>query len=313
MSGFARRLQQGAAGLIPGPSFGGFPDASTTGITGVGLTPADLTASSSVTISANDTVLDMLDIAGTVRFATGTNATGCIIKRCRIQTAGATYAISVVNAGGPVIIEDCEIIYTLPTSSLSGSTAAISLSGSYAHQILRCDISVFPHGIDCSGQPYLIQDNYIHDLAHYVDSNGQGTHNDCIYMASSNGGQILHNSLLNPLPQTAAIINDVHAAGSGNFNGLTIDNNLMAGGGYTIYPVNDSTNPNNISFTNVHITNNVFSRLIGTAPGTQPYPAYYANGGNFGAKYPTGFSTYFADPSNVWSGNTWGDDGSTIP
>lgn len=312
MSGFTRRLQQSVSVIASAPS-SAFPTAATTGIAGVGLTTADLTASGSVVVSTNDIVLDKLYITGNVTFSG--SPTGCIIKRCRIEVPGAnTRAIDLRNTGGPVIIEDCELIYTLPPDQISGSTAAINCPAPYAHQILRCDISVFPHGIDVGAGPYLIQDNYLHDSVVYQGTQAQGpTHNDCIYMASSNGGQILHNSLLNPLPQTAAIINDVHAAGSGNFSGLTIDNNLMAGGGYTIYPVNDSTNPNNISFTNVHITNNVFSRLIGTSPGTQPYPAYYANGGNFGAKYPTGFSTYFADPSNVWSGNTWGDDGSTIP
>ena len=127
----------------------------------------------------------------------------------------------------------------------------------------------------------LIQDNYIHDMGYK-----SGDHLNGI---TSNGSTALltirHNTVLNSFDQTDAISLFEDFGVQAN---RTIDNNLVAGGGYTIY---GGANPGGAATSNIHITNNRFSRL------------YYPNGGSYGpvtAYAPSG-------AGNTWTGNIWDD------
>lgn len=282
MSGFARRLQQGAAVVTAPSGSSSFPTAGTTGITGVGINPGQLTASGSIKVQTNNVVLDHLDITGTVQVYSG--VTGTVIKNCRITTSGGTYCVDCQYTGsaGAVTIQDCQIIST----STTDTAACINLSG--GSYVLRCDISGSKQSINGSLSGTTITDNYMHDIVNVSGS----AHCENIYTAGTSGGTLIqHNTLLNPLNQTACIFMD---GKYGPFSDTTINNNLMAGGGYCIYGGNGAT------ITNVAITNNVYSR---TGQTTQPYPAYWAKGGYYGP-------TAYIDANETYAGNTWADDGS---
>jgi hypothetical protein len=128
----------------------------------------------------------------------------------------------------------------------------------------------------------LIQDNYIHDMGYRSGDHINGT-------TSNGGGALLtirHNTIFNQIDQTDAVslFEDF-----GSQHDRVIDDNLLAGGGYTIY---GGANPGGAATSNIRITNNRISRM------------YYPNGGYYGPV--TAF-----DPQgsgNVWSGNVWDDD-----
>ena len=127
----------------------------------------------------------------------------------------------------------------------------------------------------------LIQDNYIHDMGYDPGDHING-------MTTNSGTALLtirHNTILNTIDQTDAIrlFEDFGAQSN-----RIIDNNLVAGGGYTIY---GGANPGGAATSNIKITNNRFSRV------------YYPNGGYYGPSPPTP-PTAPATPGPATSGTT---------
>ena len=72
-----------------------------------------------------------------------------------------------------------------------------------------------------------------------------------------------------------------------------IDNNLLAGGGYTIYA---GQNPGGLKTYNIRVTNNRISKK------------FYPRGGSFG---PATAHNKFGS-GNVWSNNVWDEDNTVI-
>ncbi|MCW2912019.1 MAG: hypothetical protein JWN52_87 [Actinomycetia bacterium] len=99
---------------------------------------------------------------------------------------------------------------------------------------------------------------------------------------------IRHNVLFNPLGQTSAvsIYQDF-----GRAHDVTLDNNLMAGGGYTLYAGKGKYGQS----TNIKITRNAFSNR------------YFKNSGAFGPVV-----SFEPGPGNVWSGNVWAESGKPV-
>lgn len=146
-------------------------------------------------------------------------------------------------------------------------------------QILRNNIQNADTGV----QVYegLIADNYIHDMALAAGDHINGT--------TSNGSTIMmtirHNTILNKFEQTDAI--SLFQDFGLEANRLITDN-LVAGGGYTIY---GGDNERFGKTYNIQITNNRFSRL------------YYPNGGYWGP-----VAAFDANGvGNGASGNIWDD------
>jgi hypothetical protein len=133
----------------------------------------------------------------------------------------------------------------------------------------------------------LIEGNYIHDVT-FADpsSHLNGT--------TSNGSTtpltIDHNTVFNPNGQTDAISLFEDFGVEAN---VVINDNLVAGGGYTIY---GGQNPGGPQAYNIKITNNHFSNI------------YFPQSGSFG--YITAFD--LNAPGNVWSGNVWDSTGKTV-
>jgi len=134
----------------------------------------------------------------------------------------------------------------------------------------------------------LIQDTYIHDAGFAAGDHTNGT--------TSGGGQtgllkIAHNTIFNQEDQTDAVslFQDF-----GIQTNRVIDNNLLAGGGYTIY--GGANVGKESTATNIKITNNRISRI------------YYPNGGSYGY-----LAAYVSGQGNTFTGNVWDADSSPIP
>jgi hypothetical protein len=132
----------------------------------------------------------------------------------------------------------------------------------------------------------LVQDNYIHDVGF---KDGDHT-NGMTVNGSTTPLTVRHNTVLVSTVQTDAIslFEDVGVEAN-----KIIDNNLVAGGGYSIYGGQNVGGPQAF---NIQIINNRFSRV------------YYAKGGYYG--YATAYNSKAS--GNVWSGNVWDDTGHAV-
>jgi hypothetical protein len=123
----------------------------------------------------------------------------------------------------------------------------------------------------------IIKRNYIHDMR-YRD----GDHVDGILSSGeSDPLLIVGNTIIVDLNQTAAI--GIQGHGESN---RTVKNNLLAGGGYTLYAAGS----------NIKVIGNRFSKIIWPKGGYWGPVTYY----NPGA------------PGNVWSDNIWDDTGQKL-
>lgn len=230
----------------------GFPDASSTGV------PAGtvLAASGGLTISVAGTVVDGKDISGCVTI-TAVNVT---VRNSRIRCAG--WGITTRTSG--VVIQHVEIdcLNTQGNGVVGNGYAARWVNVHGCENGFAADSNV------------TVADSYIHDL--WVGTDG---HVDGIQVSSGSTGIVFdHNTILNQYSQTSAII-------GGDNTGVTVSNNLLAGGGYTLYCA-----PGASTF---HATNNRFSRL------------YWPNAGYYGPMANCSGSQL--------SGNIWDDTGLPVP
>jgi len=151
-------------------------------------------------------------------------------------------------------------------------------------QVLANDISATSTGVQVESG--LVADNYIHDLGFTDGDHTNGT--------TSNGGSspltLSHNTVFNQWGQTDAIslFQDF-----GVQRNRVITNNLIAGGGYTLYAGADPDKMSTAS--NIVVTNNRFSRL------------FFPKGGYYGPA-----TAYVEGNGNQWSGNVWDDTGATL-
>jgi hypothetical protein len=133
----------------------------------------------------------------------------------------------------------------------------------------------------------LVTGSYIHGPG-YIS----GDHTNGIYVGGTTQPlTISHNTIFNNLGQTDTINLDATSSGQTVANTI-IENNLLAGGGYSIY----GGNALNASTSNIVIKDNRFSDI------------YYSQSGQYG--YVDEFDP--AGPGNVWSGNIWDATGGSV-
>jgi hypothetical protein len=220
----------------------GFPDATTTGLP-AGVT---LTASGDVNVTQAGTVIDALDVKGTI-WVMAPNVT---IQNCRITSTDWT-GIWIKPGITGTVVQDNEILNV--GSSPDGANGIFG-SGTF----LRNDIHDVENGINVTG-PSLIQDNYIHHM--YAPNVRAGTvwggpHYDGIEINGGiSGVDILHNTIINENGQTSAVMinNDF-----GPVSDIHVDGNYLAGGGYTLYSDGSFSSTDKIS--GVEFTNNVLGQ-----------------------------------------------------
>jgi hypothetical protein len=275
------------AECAPDPSACGFPDGTNTGVpNGTALLSVPGQESSgpgwafdaqqgAVEVTGNGAVLSGLYIPYNLDIA----ASHVTIKDSRVMAAG-NFAVSLRHTTG-VTIEDSTIGGPDATAGRVG-VAIDDVYGDSAGAVIEGDnISDFKTAVQVSAGT--VTGNYIHDPGYLA-----GDHTNGIFdTGSTQPLTIDHNTILNRLGQTDAISLDASVTGQAVAN-KTVENNLLAGGGYTIYggaSLNNATS-------HILIEDNRFSRL------------YYPQAGQYGPV--TCFDS--REPGNVWSGNVW--DGS---
>ncbi|MBU1336438.1 MAG: M10 family metallopeptidase C-terminal domain-containing protein [Alphaproteobacteria bacterium] len=213
----------------------GFPDADSTGVRS-GVT---LTSVGNLTITQDNAVISGLEIRGTLTI----EAENVTIVDCRI--IGDSYN-GIIAQKNEITVEYCDII---------GGTNGISGGGTFRYN----DISQVDNGINVYSAS-VIENNYIHDLQGNADS-----HYDGIEINGGGGTVIRHNTIINDHGQTAAVMINNYFGG---VDGILIENNYLAGGGYTIYSDGRFTDE---PISGVQITNNVLGQ------GQWGYYAFFEN------------------------------------
>ncbi|MCB2177401.1 MAG: DUF4082 domain-containing protein [Actinomycetales bacterium] len=252
----------------PAPSTSAFPSASTTGVpAGVSLTP--YTGPS--TITAAGTVIDGKLITQPLVIAS--SASNVTIRNSKISAEG--YWLVLNDAGA----KNLQIIDTeLDGKGNASGDAAVA---GYNYTLTRVNIHGTVDGLKL-GANVTVQDSYIHDLVMTSDS-----HNDGMQSLGSDDVLIRHNTIIIGKGSTSAILLSTGSADS--MRRITIDNNLVGGGAFTVYGGYEPGVDNLSRVSDIVITNNRVT--------TQIYP----NGGAYGPFTSVGSAAV------TMSGNIWYD------
>jgi hypothetical protein len=204
------------------------------------------------TISTPNTV-----ISGKTMGCIRVTAPGVVIRNSKLSCAGLVVTSADGDySGTPLLLEDSEI-----DCKNAGGTAI----GDANVTARRLNIHHCENGFDMN-QNITVEHSYIHDMY-----NGGSAHTDGIQLASGHfeNGQLVRGSLNITIRHntiygmgadgsfgTSAIISN-----SGGDTNILIENNLMAGGAYTLYCEQGTKG------TNYRVINNRFSRKFGPKVG----------------------------------------------
>jgi hypothetical protein len=216
MAGGAHHLQiQGPC--FPEPHKCGYPDPSNTGVPG----GTELKEMGDVTLHGGDT-LNGAEVHGTVT----------------VDGPGATIENSKIRAddGGEgttgIIIDQGASDFTLVRSEVTGngSTENAPESNVWNHygepgfRVVKSNLNGVPDNIE---GPVSIRDSYVIVNAEYPEA-----HSEDIYLCGANA-TVRHSTLFNESDETSLIFGD-GICGKGNR--VTVENSLLAGGGYMLQP-----------------------------------------------------------------------------
>lgn len=250
-----------------------WPNSSNTGIPqGTILTP--VIGGLNVTVAGQ--VISDKDITGCVNI----NADNVTLRRVKIKGCASEPVINVGYGHKGIIIEDCEIDGQNRNSFGSGV-------GYEGFTIQRCNIHNTGLGVHMTNN-VTVEVNWIHDLYE-----AGGSHNDNIVTNGGSNFIVRGNNLENSHTQTAnvALYGDFAAVSN-----ALVENNLLQGGGYSVYGGSVDGKPYTSGANNIRFLNNRFTKK------------YWPKGGYWGPV--SAFDP--SKPGNVWSGNIWDDTGSVI-
>lgn len=268
------------------PSRCGYPDATNTGpVAGVALqrVPQDVTSGPGWTWdsrgwlqASSGAVVKNLIVSGSINVA-GSNVT---VTNNKILADGESWGIGLQHSVNATITNnEIGILHGLPRLLVGIKDVYGDCVGT---QILRNNVQNTSSGIQT--HEGLTADNYIHDMGFSTGDHINGT--------TSNGNTeqmtIRHNTIFNQIYQTDAISLFQDFGLEAN---RVVTDNLLAGGGYTIY---GGGGGKGVSY-NIQVTNNRFSTL------------YFPNGGSYGPMMAFDYN----GAGNVSSGNYW--DNSLAP
>jgi hypothetical protein len=280
------------------PAECGFPSAGSAGVPeGTSLTP-----SGSIEVNEPGAVVKDLDVSGTIEIL----ADDVTIEDTRVTqdtTCGrhagpcGNFAIGVEAGLKGITIRNVE------TRSAPGKTceqdirnngSQVVIDGAYMH---ACDGNLFTVG------PTVLKNSYGITKLELEDD-----HIENVYFEGTTF-KAIHNTLLNPIGQTAVIFGTAEGGGDAVncTNRLTVLGNLLAGGGYTLYPCAHTVRPGS-SYMNVQ--GNHFARCTtneGYNPDDGSHPCvggfdengYYPNSGNYGV------ASDAYGGAGTWRGNVW--------
>ena len=263
----------------------GYPSPNTAGVPAGTVLQTEATAnlpagaswsSGNLIIQGDNVTVSNVEVDGNV-YVIGHNDT---ITRSLINDNGFDQAVHEDGA-----TTGLTITYTTIHGGSSSSPGSQGILGSPGFTL---DHDYIYHEVeDAEGSGITITNSYL-----ISDGVVNGGHNEPIDIddGSSPPNLIQHNTLLDPEGQTAAII---VGGPYGIIHDTTLDNNVVAGGGWTIYCCDASPWGPTGAPVNTAVTNNRFSRL------------YFANGGSAGP---------FGDLSNAttYTGNVWDDTNAPV-
>jgi hypothetical protein len=237
---------------------------------------------------------------------------------------GTTYASHTTVKNSTIVSQGCSVTDAATTLCTGPGVNEQLIGGAGTDSTITNNILVGAvEDINGAGSDSTISDNYI--VANGYQSGG---HTENIYNNDVTGLTISHNTLLNPYDETAEVFTD---NGSGAcVNSLTVTDNLMAGGGYFVYPCSQATSQGSSKFV---VTNNDLARCAGTSTYDSAIGGYYCAGGSnpsaesgssIGAGRDThgywpggGFfgvqdGVFCSSSGTTWAGNYWDDTGDTV-
>jgi len=207
-----------------------YPDATTTGVS-AGVT---LTSSGGMKITQAGTVINAMDIKGTVDI----EANNVTIENSKIASSGS--AVIQIGAGVTgTVVKDNDI------NGMSAGNIGINGGGTFVGN----NIHNVSDGMSIeSTNSTLIQDNYIHDMTGPASSHYDGIQVE----GNASNIKIEHNTIVNENDQTSAVM---ICPDFGPTTNVTVDNNIMVGGGFTIYAARTTSQAavSNITITNNHM------------------------------------------------------------
>lgn len=279
----------GQINCAPNPSACGYPDATNTGAKGsLRKVPSEVSSGPGwhydsrgwMQVDGSNVTIENLDVGVNLDINGSSNVT---LKNVRVTEHGESFGISLRHTTN-VTLEDVTIAPPANQERLLVGIKDI-YGDSTGTTIRRADISGISTGVQMDEGTLV--DSYVHGLRYKADDHLNGV--------MSNGGvaplTIRHNTVFNSFAQTDAVglFQDF-----GPQKNRVVDNNLLAGGGYSIY--GGANTGKEATATNIKITNNRISRI------------YFPKGGDFGwlaAWNPAG-------AGNVLSGNVWDDSNSPV-
>lgn len=224
-----------------------FPDGTCSGPT---LTPW----TGPLSFRTNGQVIENVEIrTPTALYVPASNVTFRNVRFVYTGALDATFTV-INNAGANNTFDRIEID--------GQSNVARGISGTGTNSTVRnANIHHVGNGVEISA-PFLVEDSYIHDI---YSPPGTDWHADGIQIAGGNrvGVTIRHNTVILTGPQVGAI--SVVGTATAPATDVLVENNLLAGGGYTMYTQWGS---------NFRVINNRFS--------TQVFPKV----GAYGIWYP---------------------------
>jgi hypothetical protein len=259
-----------------------------------------LTNSGSITVTTAGTVISGLNVTGTID-----------VRANNVTIQNTKVTCTTCGAGSAVMQESGYSNLVVKNSQVSGGSIDDFGNGATLDHVYLSNCGECTHYVVGISDSYIAVASGVVAGAHYEDFYGG--------LQTIN---IQHSVLLNPHVQTAVVFN------SGNDgpcqNHTTINNSLIAGGGYAIYPCAHSSSAGSSVTT---ITNNRFARCVETlitlnghyvctgfpftGDATDGYVAltdghgYYPDSGSYGLDD----SIYCGQ--TTWSNNVWDDNGAT--
>jgi hypothetical protein len=268
------------------PHLCGFPDATNTGPTGC-LSYQNMSGNTEIT--ADNTVISCVRLSGSFDvYANNVTIENSII------TSENWWGINLRSGYGNLrVLHDTITGVAGQGLDNGGEDYAVSNSSAGQIEIGWSNISDFGDALSLGNGD--VHDNYVHGLQSFIPLCGNGPcsyyeHTDDLISDGGDGAglTVRHNTMFNQMtPQQGASAAIGLFADSGPVSNTTVDDNLIAGGAYALYPGGGS------SSSNIVITGNHFSTI------------YWPGSGYYGADAT---SYWHSGGGNVWSGNIW-DDG----
>jgi hypothetical protein len=242
----ASTLTPTASPSPPLPPTSEWRNSTNTGVP-AGLT---LTPSGSLEITQTGAVISGLDIKGEVVI----NASNVTLQNCKITNSGY-WVVKIADGVTGAVVQNCEI-----NGVGTGNDGSHGILGSGT--FIGNNIYNVENGITLQGSA-VIRDNYIHGLK----ASGAPHYDGIQIDGGISNVTISHNTVINDWGQTSAIMIDNYF---GPISNISVDNNLLAGGGYTVYSSNQFTggSVSGVSFTNNHMGRGHWgiTNFIGTSP-----------------------------------------------